>query len=176
MTSPESVYTRVPRHDCRFQSRHKPVQPDDQTYRLIPLAGGRETKVSTHRYEFLSQWAWSFSYRYAVRGARSGKHTLGIRMHRVIMGLGPDDPLFVDHINGDGLDNRDENLRIVTHSENMRNKKANVITKSGVKGIYAKNGRYQAYICLGTFDTLEEAKEIRDHYGKIVHGEFYRGE
>jgi len=44
-----------------------------------------------------------------------------IRMHRFIlnMPLGKDDELVVDHLNGDSLDNRKENLEIVTQAENM---------------------------------------------------------
>ena len=40
-------------------------------------------------------------------------------MHRLIMQPSPD--MVVDHINGDGLDNKRENLRIVTHGQNIRN-------------------------------------------------------
>jgi hypothetical protein len=52
--------------------------------------------------------------------ARSKKGGL---MHRLILGLKPGDPRQGDHINGDRLDNRRENLRVVTFAEQMQNKK-----------------------------------------------------
>lgn len=42
-------------------------------------------------------------------------------LHRAVLGLEPDDPRRVDHINGDTLDNRRVNLRIATVAENAQN-------------------------------------------------------
>jgi hypothetical protein len=42
-------------------------------------------------------------------------------LHRTILGLTPDDPRKGDHINGDTLDNRRTNLRIVTPAQNAQN-------------------------------------------------------
>jgi hypothetical protein len=42
-------------------------------------------------------------------------------LHRVIVGLAPDDPRRVDHFNGDSMDNRRSNLRIVTTAQNAQN-------------------------------------------------------
>lgn len=95
-------------------------------------------------------------------------------MHRQILGLDSDDPRQVDHINGNTLDNRDENLRIVTRAQNMMNRRVNRNSVTGVKGVVVVNGRYKAYINLGSFDTLEEAKKVRNHYAKIIHGEYRR--
>ena len=44
--------------------------------------------------------------------------------------------LDVDHINHDGLDNRKENLRICTRSQNMMNQRVYKNNKSGYKGVY----------------------------------------
>lgn len=45
----------------------------------------------------------------------------------------------IDHINGDSSDNRIENLRVVTHSENMRNAKMSKNNSSGITGVCENN-------------------------------------
>ena len=84
-------------------------------------------------------------------------------IHRLILGYkGRQD---IDHINGNGLDNRKENLRIVDHAVNIRNQKHK--KSLGVKKV--PSGKYQATIMkdgksiyLGTFSTFEEAQNIRN--------------
>jgi hypothetical protein len=79
-------------------------------------------KVSWEDYDFLMQWPWTFAVShprhgglvYARRSVREGDHNVTLLMHRVIiterMGLQrPSDKHFVDHDNGDALDNRREN-------------------------------------------------------------------
>ena len=64
---------------------------------------------------------------------------------RLRFGYYPEDCL--DHINGDKLDNRIENLREVSHSQNMKNLKTRGDSKTGFRGVsQMKNGRYRAYI------------------------------
>tara|TARA_Y100001973_G_scaffold79010_1_gene116069 strand:- start:954 stop:1565 length:612 start_codon:yes stop_codon:yes gene_type:complete len=55
-------------------------------------------------------------------------------MHRVIMD--PPKGMDIDHINGDTLDNRKENLRICTRSQNAQNKKLRRDSASGYKGVH----------------------------------------
>lgn len=74
---------------------------------------------------------------------------------------------FIDHINGNKSDNRIENLRIASHSQNCQNKrKALPSSKSGLIGAMFDNttGRYRSRIwvgkkriSLGSFKTAEEA-------------------
>jgi hypothetical protein len=45
-----------------------------------------------------------------------------VRMHRMLVGASAGDGSVVDHINGDTLDNRKANLRVVTATENNQNK------------------------------------------------------
>jgi hypothetical protein len=91
---------------------------------------------------------------------------------------------FVDHINGNGLDNRKSNLRLCTHAENLRNRKLNIKNKYGHTGIRCyksknKGLRWRAYIShekklihIGTFDTREKAIEARRWREKALFGDF----
>lgn len=93
-------------------------------------------------------------------------------------------PKFVDHINGDGLDNRLSNLRNVSLAENNRNMRMMKTNTSGACGVYElKSGRFCAMIWsnnkqvnLGQFDTFNEALAARKGAEKILgyserHGE-----
>lgn len=94
-----------------------------------------------------------------------------VRLHHFILGISKNTlkGKVVDHINGNSLDNRKSNLRIVSQKENMLNMKPNDAMK-GIRVHYLKDGtpRYGARISynyktisLGTFDTLEQAQKAR---------------
>lgn len=78
------------------------------------------------------------------------------------------DGLEVDHVDGDKLNNRIENLRLVSHSENMKNVGKRKSNTSGVTGVtITSSGKYRArvksngkYIIDVMCETLEEAKGI----------------
>ena len=92
----------------------------------------------------------------------------------------PENKRCVDHINGDKLDNRLENLRWSTYVENGRNSKK----RSGrplPRGVIMCRLRYVAQTrydgknhYLGSYDTPEEASEIYEVTAKELYGEFYR--
>lgn len=104
------------------------------------------------------------------------------RAHRVIWEMfnGPiPEGMLVDHIDRDVYNNRIENLRLATRQQNNANSMGKY-SKSGLpKGVTKSRNRYRAKIyyngethCLGTYDTVEEAKAAYDEAAEILHGEF----
>lgn len=97
-----------------------------------------------------------------------------VRLHRLVLGLGKDEStILVDHINGDVRDNRKSNLRRCSYAQNSRHRRA-------VAG-YRKTpwGTYQASIlvggkrvCLGSYDTPEEAHAAYNGAAIIAFGDF----
>lgn len=89
----------------------------------------------------------------------------------------------VDRVDGDGLNNRKENLRLVSSSENGRNRPAPRNNTSGFKGVSfnKKRALWRADICvdqkqktLGYFHTPEEAHMAYCRAAERLHGEFAR--
>jgi len=106
-----------------------------------------------------------------------------IYLHRTIMDCIPNDGKVVDHINGNTLDNRKENLRICTQADNCVNRRKNRNNTSGFKGVRwrEQNNAYVAYIqvsgknkYLGLFPTIELADNAYKKASIEFHGEFRR--
>jgi len=135
----------------------------------IRLTQGKMAIVDDEDYGMLRRYKWHFMPpRKGISGtgyASSGQHGTTRYMHRVIM-LSPPKGLDVDHINGDGLDNRRENLRVIPHQQNCASRhRLNQRNSSGKAGVYFERGtgRWRAYIdngrriWLGRFTTKDEA-------------------
>ena len=103
--------------------------------------------------------------------------------HREVMS--PPSGMEVDHINGDQLDNRRENLRICTHAENLRNRAMFKNNRSGYPNVYFESARarrkasFTAQVRIAGrkvrrsgFDTAEAAFEVAKQLIADMHGEF----
>lgn len=106
-----------------------------------------------------------------------------ILMHRLIIDVA--DGEIIDHIDGNPLNNRRENLRIVTHAQNMKNRKRGVNNTSGFKGVSNRNDgssnpwRAKIHVDgmkieLGSFKTAEMAYAAYCNAAIRLHGEFAR--
>ena len=157
---------------------------------MIELTQGQSTQVSPEDHGFLSGFKWCVMKRnsshapvsyYALRN-EGGKTEY---LHRTILARILGRELVageqVDHIDRDPLNNRRENLRLATGSENMRNLVKHKDNTSGYKGVYFHKGtrKWQAKIAvnhkqihLGLFDTPEAAAAAYDTAALVLHGTF----
>lgn len=117
------------------------------------LTNAKETIVDDDMFEYLSQFKWHTNkHGYVKRNLTclDGKSRC-FSLHHVIIGR-PLNGLQVDHINGDKLDNRKENLRIVTLRQNNQNRKEfrNQTKSSRFLGVFwDKNlGKWRAAITI----------------------------
>lgn len=103
-------------------------------------------------------------------------------VHRIIYALHYDAwPKVVDHVDGNVLNNKIENLRPCSQLRNSSNRKRSKANKSGVTGVYPKGAKWRANIRfqrrlfhLGTFPTKQEAIDARVAKQDELFGEFQR--
>lgn len=149
---------------------------------LIPITKGCFIIVDAEDAPSVSKRKWHLKEnvsgnQYAVT-CINGK---SVRLHRMLLQASMN--MEVDHINGDGLDNRRANLRVCIHSQNQANQKKNMKLKnvsSKYKGVSRKpSGSFQVVltkdykkICIGVFKCEIEAAKAYDaaalkHFGKF---------
>jgi len=153
-------------------------------YKQIQLTQGKYALVDNSDYEDLSKYKW-YAYKcgknyYAARSVRikGTKKKQTIIMHSLIAKT--PDGMVTDHINGNGLDNRRENLRICSHRENICNCKPrsgfsrfkgvswNVLLKKWRARICYKGKK----ISLGCYQKEEEAARAYDLKASEWFGEY----
>jgi hypothetical protein len=153
----------------------------------IKLNRGHVAIVDDDDHSRLSEYKW---VAYAENRRSDGSVRVYARRHcgRMVYELmahavlRPRYGLFVDHINGNTLDNRKENLRLATHSQNMFNKRPRVNAASPYKGVESSDGTVRPWRAritfggkrrhLGSFATEEEAALAYDHAARESFGEF----
>lgn len=160
------------------------IEGDPEGSRRIYLSGKHSDKyalVDEKWYEELSKYKWYYINNKYVRRCTSDPNKK-ILMHRQIMGVINDPTLEIDHINHNGLDNREGNLRTCTGSENKKNSiKPAFKTYTEYKGICQREGRdgweanitnNKQQIYLGMFETEIIAALAYDKAARELFGEF----
>lgn len=149
----------------------------------ISLSQGKMAIVDSEDYDRLLTYKWHFYDGYArrsqwVSGDRTSK---GIYMHHEILGVTPGGKFVVDHINGNSLDNRKENLRVVTQQQNLFNSRPHRKALSKYKGVswHKPRGKWRAKIMLngrshhiGYFCTEIDAALAYNEYAQKMFGEY----
>lgn len=112
--------------------------------KLIPLTLGLFAKVDDWHYEELIKYKWcahkDHNTHYAERSQTINGKRVYFKMHRVIMNTPKG--MVVDHINSDGIDNQEINMRNCTYAENSRNRKSKVNSYSKFLGVFYEGKKY----------------------------------
>lgn len=156
--------------------------------RYIRLLRGELVAVDAEDYDRLYGFPWRLmTVRRKGDGtvkARYAIYTVNARnvyMHRVIVAAAGG--VWVDHIDGDGLNNTRCNLRISTPQQNAWNKRRSTNNKSGIKGVCwcksrkkwrASIGAGNVKRWLGDYDDISDAAAAYAKASALLHGEFGR--
>lgn len=122
---------------------------------------GKWNNKNTNKEAFATKTANGY-----LQGTFQGNNLLA---HRVLWAMAFGEwPEFIDHKNGNRSDNRLENLRNVSHGENMKNRSLSIRNKSGATGVYWYKNKWLVKIRaegklkhLGMFTDFEEAVATR---------------
>jgi hypothetical protein len=141
---------------------------------IVRTTSGKEFIISACDLERVKRYTWCISKTgYPV----ANTNPKVVKLQRYL--LSPPEGMVVDHINGNTLDNRRENLRVCSIADNSRNaaKKGKSTIAPGIQ--LKNNGRYRARItvnrkeiALGTFDTLDEAIAARHKAEREFFGDY----
>ena len=113
-----------------------------------------------------------------VLGKKMSAHRMAQLLHYGTL------PNNIDHINGIKTDNRIENLREATQSENMRNYAHNTKNTSGYKNVVWNKKAFKWQVGLrvegkkkhiGLFNSINEAVEAAQNARQQFHGAFAKG-
>jgi hypothetical protein len=184
--SPGQMREVHPCKTCRnFQAkwqppvRAKPPEPPSEDVRYIPLTKNLFATVDAADYAWLSRHKWCVlnngGGRYYACRSSGGKTVL---MHRVIVNARPGE--VVDHIDGNELNDRRNNLRICSKAQNAYNMRPRRGKTSRFRGVYRRkrSDRWYAAVShkgvsypLGHFDSEIEAARARDAKAVELYGE-----
>ena len=141
----------------------------DGEYGIGYTSDGQEFYFDLEDYDLIKDYCWYIDNGYVVARSLDMDNRI-VCMHRLVLGLQRGDKRRADHIYHNTNDNRKENLRIVTGSQNLMNSKIFKNNTSGCKGVsYNKEKKkWDAIITvnkntifLGRYENIEEAIESR---------------
>ncbi len=158
------------------------IDESDPNTATIPVNQGKHVLVDVVDVD-LARFKWTVTNgRYAMHRIEKQGTYQRLLMHRIILERKLERPITpgmgVDHVNGDGLDNRRENLREATPVQNMRNMRLRRDNKSRYKGVVRLGSHtWEATIneqVIGYFDTALDASFAYDKAAVEQYGEFAR--
>ena len=146
----------------------------------IPLTRGQFAIVDDEDFEWMSKFKWHCQPKSNGRlYARTG--TKKVYMHRVLLNASPD--VYVDHIDGNGLNNTRANLRLCTREENQHNTPIRSDSTTGYKGVSfdKRRNRFSVEINkdkkrirIGNFENVLDAARAYNEAAIKYHGQFAR--
>lgn len=142
--------------------------------------GECEIFIDDEDFEKVNKYKWSVSFTDKLYVSHNRKNGIKMSLHRYLLNFPKQ---VIDHKNGNGLDNRKENLRLCTHAENFRNRDKSVTNTSGYKGVTwnKQHRKWMAQISInykrktiGVFHSKDQAAIAYNIAALKYHGEFAR--
>lgn len=138
-----------------------------------------DSYIDKSDYEDVKQKHWRTSHKgnkiYLVSGSKAKNNV--VYLHNMVMNYTYITGFEVDHIDGNSLNNRKNNLRIVTRQENIENSSVRIDSKLGIRGICkTRNDKYKVdfqhrkdRFYFKDWNTIEEAvycrKIVEEYFG-----------
>jgi len=150
---------------------------------MIPLTKGEYAYVDAEKYDLVAGRNWHLvstkgKFYAATITPKPGNRLAKTYLHRIVLGADSGDE--VDHINNNGLDNRIDNLRIVTSFQNRQNRAKQKNNTSGAPCVYWSKKSRKWFgelqfngekLHLGYFDTVDSAFDAVVKRKLLLYGE-----
>jgi hypothetical protein len=151
----------------------------------IPLSKGHVTVIDDCDHDLAALKWHARKSRDNFYASHYAGNRVRVHLHRAVLARALGRPLeakeYVDHIDGDSLNNTRNNLRIANHAQNGANQRVRSNNKSGYKGVSwcvevrkwrAHGSRNGKRVALGSFDSPEDAYKAYLDFANSHYGEF----